>query len=339
MMEASLFLIISISLVVGFIFIIYIVSPLITPRRLKLKKAHVVITGGSSGIGKAVAVEVLRQGASVTLLARNQEKLKQAKQDLEKHIIDKGYQKILCISVDVAKDYGSMEQAIQKSVEVIGPCDMLINSAGKSSALAFEDLDVSEFKQDMEVNYLGSVYATRAVLPYMKKQQCGRIVFISSQAGQLGLYGYTSYSGSKFALRGFAEALQMEVKPYNIYVTLNFPPDTDTPMLQAEMETQPEETRLISETSGLYQAHDVAKIIVRDSLNAVFLSYVGMDGYMLSILTCGMSPVTSMMVGVQQVAFMGLFRVISHLYIGSFDRIIRKCKEQREARLGDAKDK
>ncbi|XP_072169159.1 3-dehydrosphinganine reductase-like isoform X2 [Diadema setosum] len=307
MMEASLFLIISISLVVGFIFIIYIVSPLITPRRLKLKKAHVVITGGSSGIGKAVAVEVLRQGASVTLLARNQEKLKQAKQDLEKHIIDKGYQKILCISVDVAKDYGSMEQAIQK--------------------------------QDMEVNYLGSVYATRAVLPYMKKQQCGRIVFISSQAGQLGLYGYTSYSGSKFALRGFAEALQMEVKPYNIYVTLNFPPDTDTPMLQAEMETQPEETRLISETSGLYQAHDVAKIIVRDSLNAVFLSYVGMDGYMLSILTCGMSPVTSMMVGVQQVAFMGLFRVISHLYIGSFDRIIRKCKEQREARLGDAKDK
>lgn len=64
----------------------------------------------------------------------------------------------------------------------------------------------------MEVNYLGSVYATRAVLPYMKKRSQGRIIFISSQAGQLGLYGYSSYSGSKFALRGFAEALQMEVR-------------------------------------------------------------------------------------------------------------------------------
>ena len=63
----------------------------------------------------------------------------------------------------------------------------------------------------MEANYLGTVYATRAALPYMKKSNHGRIVFISSQAGQLGLYGYSSYSGSKFALRGFAEALQMEV--------------------------------------------------------------------------------------------------------------------------------
>ncbi|XP_041455506.1 3-ketodihydrosphingosine reductase-like [Lytechinus variegatus] len=329
-MEASLFLIITISLFVGFLFLIYVLSPLITPKRMKLNKAHVVITGGSSGIGKAVAMEVLRQGASVTLLARNQERLKQAKLDLEKYIIDKGHQKILCISVDLAKDYGSVEQAIAESVEVMGPCDMLINSAGKSSALAFEELEISEFKKDMEVNYLGSVYATRAVLPYMKKQSHGRIVFISSQAGQLGLYGYSSYSGSKFALRGFAEALQMEVKPYDIYVTLNFPPDTDTPMLQAELETQPEETRLISETSGLYAAQDVARIIVQDSLNAVFLSYVGMDGYMLSILTCGMSPVTSMMVGVQQVAFMGLFRVISHLYLGSFDRIIKRCKEERD---------
>ena len=63
----------------------------------------------------------------------------------------------------------------------------------------------------MDVNLLGSVFATRACLPYMKKQNQGRIVFISSQAGQLGLFGYTAYCSSKFAVRGFAEALQMEV--------------------------------------------------------------------------------------------------------------------------------
>lgn len=63
----------------------------------------------------------------------------------------------------------------------------------------------------MDVNYLGTVYVTRAVVPQMKARRAGRIVFVSSQAGQLGLYGYTGYSASKFALRGFAEALQMEV--------------------------------------------------------------------------------------------------------------------------------
>ena len=64
----------------------------------------------------------------------------------------------------------------------------------------------------MDVNYLGTVYPTRAVLPYMKQNGQGRIVCVSSQAGQLGLYGYTAYSGTKFALMGFAEALQMEVR-------------------------------------------------------------------------------------------------------------------------------
>ena len=86
----------------------------------------------------------------------------------------------------------------------------------------------------MRVNYLGSVYCTKSVIESMKSRKFGRIVMVSSQAGQIGIFGYTAYSATKFALKGFSEALQMEVKPYNVYVTMAYPPDTDTPGLKEE---------------------------------------------------------------------------------------------------------
>ena len=87
----------------------------------------------------------------------------------------------------------------------------------------------------MKTNYFGGVYCTKCVIDDMKKRRSGgRIVFVSSQAGQLGIFGFTAYSGSKFAIKGFCEALQMEVKPYNISVTIAYPPDTDTPGFKQE---------------------------------------------------------------------------------------------------------
>lgn len=86
----------------------------------------------------------------------------------------------------------------------------------------------------MRVNYLGGIYCTKSVIESMKNRRFGRILFVSSQAGQIGIFGYSAYSASKFALRGLVEALQMEVKPFNIYVTLSFPPDTDTPGFKEE---------------------------------------------------------------------------------------------------------
>ncbi|XP_077982747.1 3-ketodihydrosphingosine reductase-like [Glandiceps talaboti] len=323
--------IIALAIFVAFILIIYVFSPLITPRTLRIDGGHVIVTGGSSGIGKAFAVEAARRGANVTILARNQEKLAQSKEEILQHVKHPDKQKVLTFSVDVSKDYEALEQAVKEAIEEAGPCDLLLNCAGYSVAMAFEDTNLSDFKNLMDVNYLGSVFATKAVLPYMKENKCGRIVFVSSQAGQIGLYGYTGYCASKFALRGLAEALQMEVKPYNIYITVSFPPDTDTPGLAAENISKPRETTLISETSGLFQPEDVAKNILNDALLGRFLSYVGLDGWMLANLTSGFSPVTSMMEGVQQVSTMGIFRVISYFYIGNFDRIIKRCMLEKEA--------
>ncbi|KAF6088186.1 3-ketodihydrosphingosine reductase [Phyllostomus discolor] len=206
---------------------------------------------------------------------------------------------------------------------------MLVNCAGMSLSGKFEDLEVGTFEKLMSVNYLGSVYASRAVITTMKERRVGRIVFLSSQAGQVGLFGFTAYSPSKFAIRGLAEALQMEVKPYNVYVTVAYPPDTDTPGFAEENKTKPLETRLISETTSICSPEQVAKQIVKDAIQGNFNSSVGSDGYMLSSLTCGMAPVTSITEGLQQVVTMGLFRMLSLFYLGSFDNIIRRCMVER----------
>jgi len=213
--------------------------------------------------------------------------------------------------------------------EKLGPVDMLVNCAGMSLSGKFEDLEVSTFERLMSVNYLGSVYPSRAVITTMKERRVGRIVFVSSQAGQLGLFGFTAYSSSKFAIRGLAEALQMEVKPYNVYVTVAYPPDTDTPGFAEENKTKPLETRLISETVSVCKPEQVAKQIVKDAIQGNFNSSIGSDGYMLSSLTCGMAPVTSITEGLQQVVTMGLFRTIALFYLGSFDSIVRRCMMQR----------
>ncbi|XP_062260047.1 3-ketodihydrosphingosine reductase [Platichthys flesus] len=315
--------------IVAFVLLLYMISPLISPKPLKLNGAHVVVTGGSSGIGKAIAIECYRQGAFITLVARDEAKLVQAKKEVEKFAIN-DKQVVLCTSVDVSSDYSQVESVLKQAQEKLGPVDMLVNCAGTSISGKFEEVEVDRFKKLMEVNYLGSVYPTRAVITTMKERRMGRIMFVSSQAGQIGMFGYTAYSPSKFALRGLAESLQMEIKPYNIYVTVAFPPDTDTPGFAEENKSKPLETKLISETAGVCQPDQVAKIIVRDAVQGNFNSSVGPDGYMLSALTCGMSPVTSITEGLQQIVTMGLFRTIALFYLGSFDSIVRRCMIQRE---------
>uniref|UniRef100_A0A803JIF3 3-dehydrosphinganine reductase n=1 Tax=Xenopus tropicalis TaxID=8364 RepID=A0A803JIF3_XENTR len=293
-------LLLAAAFLVAFVLLLYMVSPLISPKPLKLAGAHVVVTGGSSGIGKCVAVECFKQGAFITLVARDEGKLVQAKKEIEKYSIN-DKQVVLCISVDISKDYRQVENVIKQAQEKLGPVDMLVNCAGMAIAGNFEEIEIDKFARLMEINYLGSVYPSRAVISTMKERRMGRIVFVSSQAGQLGLFGYTAYSPTKFALRGLAEALQMEVKPYNIYVTVAYPPDTDTPGFAEENKTK----------------------------QGNFNSSVGSDGYMLSSLTCGMSPVTTITEGLQQVVTMGLFRIIALFYLGSFDSIVRRCMIQK----------
>uniref|UniRef100_H2YIA8 3-dehydrosphinganine reductase n=1 Tax=Ciona savignyi TaxID=51511 RepID=H2YIA8_CIOSA len=313
--------------------LVVIVSP--RPSKLKLAGAHVMITGGSSGIGLEIAKECARQGGFVTLVARNAEKLAQAKAEVEPHLKNGGeHQCVMILPMDVSESYDKVERGIRKVEEKLGPVDVLVNCAGVSHAQVFEDTPAEKFEWLMKINLLGSIYCSKAVVGGMKLRKKGRIAFVSSQAGQTGVFGYTGYAATKYALRGLAETLQMEIKPFNMAVTISFPPDTDTPGFHSEDNTKPEETRLISETAGLFSADVVARSLVRDIVKGEFLHTVGLDGFILGNLTVGMAPCNSIVSALLQVLLMSPLRIVALAYLKSFDIIVAKCARKNVDKMG-----
>lgn len=292
-------------------------------RDYSMDNEHLLITGGSSGIGLAIAVEAVRRGASVTLVARNQERLASAQELVQKHA--QTDQKVLIFSADVTAGLDPLENIIKKAQADAGPITCLVNCAGTSCSGRFDETPISDFQHMMDINYFGSVYMTRAVLPYMKTRRTGKIVFISSLAGLVGLYGFTAYTPSKFALSGLAQALQMEVAPYGISVTVSYPPDTDTPGFAAENKNKPLETKLICETAGLLMASEVAAKTLKDAMNEQFMSSVGFEGWMLCTLCSSMSPVSSVGKLFLEILTLGAFRAVGYLYRVGCERTIRRC--------------
>lgn len=238
------------------------------PKRKSLKDRHVVITGGSSGIGKSVAVLAAKEGAHVTIIARNIEKLDEAYEEVKKACISND-QIIAKVSVDVS-NYEAVENNLCEVEETVGPIYMLVNCAGMAICGVLEDFSPADIKQLINVNYLGTLYPIKAIIPKFKAREEGIIVLTASQVALMGMYGYSVYSSVKFALRGLAESLQMEVKPYGINVTLALPPDTDTPGFENENKTKPTETKLISAAGGLFKPEVVAKKLLDDALVSCF---------------------------------------------------------------------
>ncbi|MEM6611425.1 MAG: SDR family oxidoreductase [Cyanobacteria bacterium P01_C01_bin.72] len=222
---------------------------------------HAIITGGSSGIGKAVSQLLAQQGANLTLIARDRQKLEQAKQEIEA-VRANPRQKVNIATADVA-ERESITRTIEQAIADLGSPSVLITSAGMVHPGYFSEIPLDIFEQTMAVNYFGALYSVKAALPSMVKQQQGQIVLISSGAGLIGIYGYTSYCPTKFALRGLAESLRGELKPQGINVSVVYPPDTDTPQLAAENKIKPAETKQITATAKTWSPEAVAQQIIR----------------------------------------------------------------------------
>ena len=310
---------------------------------------HAVVTGGSSGIGLSIALELAKKGCqNITLLARKEGQLAEAKKLVEEAVFasmlkGKGTKAttVRTISVDITDDKAVNEAAEDLCGEV-GPPSLIFNCAGVSVPLDFEDLSPANFRSQVKLNYLGSTYIVKAFLPYMEQQNHigGNIVLTSSMSGQAGTYGYSAYSPTKFAIRGFAECLSMELTAHksNVNIMLAYPPDTNTPGYEIENQNKPEPCRLISESGGIWEPDVVGKHIVKEALksNPTFDIYFGIDGWMLSMLTSGMNPVTSVFDAVCQVALMGLLRFISLFYLMDFGRLTQNCSDQQPIKAKDA---
>jgi len=184
---------------------------------MRFWQQHVIITGGSSGIGKAVARLLVKQGANVSIIARTPARLEATKTELEAIRIAET-QRVIAVPADVA-ERSQIIPAVETAVDQIGPPQVLITCAGMSHPGHFIDLPVEIFEQTMAVNYFGTLYSIKAVYPWMVKQRHGHIVLVSSGAGLIGLFSYTAYSPTKFAVRALAESLRGELKPHGINIT------------------------------------------------------------------------------------------------------------------------
>ena len=294
---------------------------------VSMQGKNVFISGGSSGIGLAVARLVAQRGArAIIIAARNVERLNTARDAI---LASSPSATVVTIAVDLTASAEAVQAAL--SIEpLMGDVDYAVLSAGDSQPAAFEDTPPSEWERLLRLNVLGCVWPCRVVLPGMRVRRSGRIVFISSLAGRVGVFGFTAYSASKFALGGFAEALRMEVKPYNIGVTSVLPPDTDTPLLERENIGKPSETKRISEGSGLASADAVARATVTGMCRGDDTVYSGLDGWMLSHLTIGMNPSDSWQQGCVVLFLWPLLRLVGLAHTYHYDSICREEHAKRQ---------
>ena len=241
-----------------------------------------IVTGGSSGIGKAIAKLLARRGASVFLIARREELLKAAVKEMEEETGGGDARKFGCFPADVA-DRAAVEKAIKAAEKRCGPVAVLVNCAGVSRPGYVEELPVSGMETEIKVNYLGAVYTIKRVLDGMMKRREGWILTTSSLAGLKGIYGYTGYCGSKFAVIGFSEALRSELRPYGIAVSVLCPPGVDTPMPEEKNGVEPLKTKKIAGGAKIMQPADVATAAVAGMEKGSFIIIPDFSGKMLNI--------------------------------------------------------
>ena len=184
---------------------------------MNLKNKVIIITGASSGIGKACAEEFAKRGANIVLAARQYVTLCEITAELEK----KYNISAVAVQADVSKE-ADCELIIKQTLVSFQKIDILVNNAGLSMRALFNDLDLSVLKNLMDVNFWGTVYCTKYALPEILKTK-GTVVGVSSIAGYRGLPGRTGYSASKFAMNGFMESLRTELLKTGVNVMVACP--------------------------------------------------------------------------------------------------------------------
>lgn len=181
--------------------------------KVQLKDKVAIVTGSSRGIGKAIALDLAKQGVSIVLNGRNQDRL-----DETQKLVEAIHPNVISVCCDVSQEIES-KQLIEKALERFGRLDILVNNVGVSMRGKVADVEPDVFKRVFDSNVQGSVNPTIFALPEIRKNE-GSIIFISSLAGIRGLPELSAYCASKMALRAIAESIRLEEKPNNVHVGL-----------------------------------------------------------------------------------------------------------------------
>jgi 3-oxoacyl-[acyl-carrier protein] reductase len=217
---------------------------------MKIKNAKILITGGSSGLGKAMAVELVAQGANVVITGRDKQKL------------EKTANEIGCIALhfDVS-NYDSITGNVVKAIELLGGLDVLINNAGIGKFDLVEDVKIEDFENVFATNVFGLAILTQEVVKYFKIQNKGNIINIASTAAVKGFAYGTVYAASKFALRGMTQSWQTELRKHNIRVMLVNPSEVPTAFNQTDRVEKKNEPKKLTPTEI---AHSIVSVLSMD---------------------------------------------------------------------------
>lgn len=229
-------------------------------KKQPLKGKTAVVCGGSKGIGKETAREIVLLGGSVCVIARDTEPLAAAAREM-KGLIHDDTQFVEVISCD-ATDEHRLRPLLTDFIDRHGVPDYLINMVGYAYPQYVQELTVKDFRNCMDVNYYGQLVPLLILLPHFMAARKGHVANVSSMMGYFGVMGYAAYAPTKFALVGLTEALRHELKPYNITFSVLYPPDTETPGFEVENRSKPKECALMSESVKLLSAEEVAEVCV-----------------------------------------------------------------------------
>jgi 3-dehydrosphinganine reductase len=331
-------------------------------RRIEWENQRVLITGGSSGIGFELA-RLLSQGTSalgppkrITIVGRNELKLESAKSALLRARAARsrdedasGLPDIETIQADVSTPAGISRVFRNRRHNY----DVIICCAGGALPGYFEEFTAEEFRAQMDTNYLSAALVAQAAFREWKREsleevvteynvrhgetciqvppplrRLRHIVFFSSMAAFAAIFGYSAYAPAKYALRGLAEALAYEGRPFGIGISVVFPPDTLTPGFDSENRRKPPATMACSEisTGAALSASKVARIALQGITERKYWITIGLDGYFLGALSAGFSPCGF---GLFSVLLMPILRCIVPYYVVRYHRIIARDTERR----------
>lgn len=222
---------------------------------MKKEPRTALVVGASKGIGRALALALARRGADVAVMARGPAALALCEAELEAAVTTKG-QRVLSRALD-ARDPDATREALAWARRELGPFDLVASCAGSCRPASFESIDVRAAREAFDSNFFATWNVCQAALAHLAPG--GVLLPTASVAGHIGLFGYTAYAASKFAVIGFAESLRSELAGRGQRISVLCPPDTDTPGFEEERRLRPPETEAICGNAGLLEAVLIAE--------------------------------------------------------------------------------
>jgi 3-oxoacyl-[acyl-carrier protein] reductase len=220
---------------------------------VELKKARVLVTGGSEGIGYETAKQLKAAGAEVMICARNKENLKKAATELSVH----------SYTCDVS-DEEQVKKMVAECISVMGSFDVLINNAGFGYFDKLVDQDSKRFQDVMNTNVLGAMLVGRESAKHLVENKSGNIINIASSSGLRGHQSGTAYVATKFALRGMSECWKIELRPFNIRVMMIHPSEVQTSFVTNSEREGRDHNPTIMEASEV--AHAIVSVLAMNNV-------------------------------------------------------------------------